>query len=72
MSVERRCVGSVSVEALEIFSQRRDLESCSDLSWGDLLDKLEDLSDFESDARAHVRVVPDVTDVLVSTFICRH
>ena len=36
VSVERRCVGSVSVEALEIFSQRRDLESCSDLSWGDL------------------------------------
>ena len=32
-SVKRRCDGSVSVEAFEIFSQGRDLESCGGLSW---------------------------------------
>ena len=32
----------------------------------DLLEKTGDLSDVEPDTRAHVRVVPDVTDVLVS------
>ena len=32
-TVKRRCVGSVSVEAFEIFSQGGDLESCGDLSW---------------------------------------
>ena len=32
----------------------------------DLLQKAEDLSDYELDARAQVHVVPDVTDVLVS------
>ena len=37
-----------------------------DLSWEDLLEKHEDLSDFEPDSCAHVRVVPVVTDVLVS------
>ena len=43
-----------------------DLESCGDLSWGDLLEKHEDLSDCKPDSCAHVRVVPDVTDVPVS------
>ena len=33
-SVKRRCVGSVSVEAFDIFSQERDMESCGGLSWG--------------------------------------
>ena len=33
---------------------------------GDLLQKAEDLSDYELDSRAQVHVVPDVTDVLVS------
>ena len=33
---------------------------------GDLLEKHEDLSDCEPDSCAHVRVVPYVTDVLVS------
>ena len=32
----------------------------------DLLQKAEDLSDYELDSRAQVHVVPDVTDVLVS------
>ena len=32
----------------------------------DSLEKHEDLSDYESDSCAHVRVVPEVTDVLVS------
>ena len=42
------------------------MESCGDLSWGDPLEKLEDLSDSEPVSFALVRVVPDVTDVLVS------
>ena len=42
---------SVSVEAFEIFSQRRDLESCGGLSGGDLLEKPEDVFDFEPDTR---------------------
>ena len=66
MTVKRRYEGLVSVEAMEIFSQGGDLDSCGDLSWEDLLDKPEDLSDCEPDSCAHVRVVPDVIDVLVS------
>ena len=65
-NVKRRCVGSFSVEVFYIFSQGRDLESCCGLSWRDLLDKPEDLSDRESEAWVVVLVVPDVTDVLVS------
>ena len=65
-SAKRRCVGSFSVEAIDIFSQEGDLESCGGLSWEDLLEKHEDLSNCEPDTRAHVPVVPDVTDVLVS------
>ena len=42
VTVERRCVGFVSLEAFEIFSQGRDLESCGDLSWEDLLEEFED------------------------------
>ena len=38
---------------------------CGGLSWEDLLEKPEDLSDFEPDFRAQVRVVPGVIDVLV-------
>ena len=65
-TVKRRCQGCVSVEAFEIFSQGKDSESCGGLSWEDLLEKPQDFSDFEPDTRAHVRVVPDVTDVPVS------
>ena len=54
------------MEAFEIFSQGEDLESCGDLSWEDLLEKTEDLSDRESEAWADVLVVLEVTDVLVS------
>ena len=42
------------------------MESCGGLSWEDFLEKPDDLSDFEPDTRALVRVVPDVNDVLVS------
>ena len=52
--VKRRRDRLSSVEAFEIFSQGRDLESCGGLSWGDLLEKHEDLSDCEPDSCAHV------------------
>ena len=42
------------------------MESCGDCFLGRLLDNPEDLSDCEPDSCAHVRVVPDVTDVFVS------
>ena len=42
------------------------MESCGGPCWEDLLEKPEDLSDCEPDTGAHVRVVPDVTDVLIS------
>ena len=54
------------MESFATFSQGRDLESCGDLSWEDLLDKSEDLSDRESEAWVVVPVMPDVTDVPVS------
>ena len=38
---------------------------CGDLSWEDLLDKLEDLSDRESEAWVVVFVVLDVADLLL-------
>ena len=63
---KRRCVGFVSVEAFEIFSQGEDLVSCGDISWEDLLEEPEDLSGRELVSGELVRVVPDVTDVLVS------
>ena len=66
VTVKRRCVGSVSEEAFDFFSQGRDLESCGDLSWETFLDKPENLSDRESEAWVDVCVLPDVTDVLVS------
>ena len=67
MTVKRKCDGCVSVDSFEIFSQEGALESCDDLSWVDLLEKREDLSDCEPDSCALVCVVPVVTDVLVST-----
>ena len=42
------------------------MESCGDFSWEDLLDNPEDLADCEPDSCAHVCVVLDETDVLVS------
>ena len=42
VNVKSRCVGPFSVEALDIFSQVGDLESCGGLSWEDLLEKPED------------------------------
>ena len=43
------------------------MENCRDVSWEDFLDNPEDVSDCEPDSCAHVRVVPDVIDVLVSS-----
>ena len=40
----KRCVGFVSAEAFDIFSQGEDLESCRGFSWEDLLEKPDDLS----------------------------
>ena len=53
------------MEAFEIFYQGGDLETCGDLSWGDILEKREDLSGCEPDSCARVRVVLVVTDVPV-------
>ena len=50
-SVKRKCVGSFSVEAFDIFSQGGDLESCGGLSWRDFLEKPEDLSVCEPETR---------------------
>ena len=50
-SVKRSCVGFVSVEAFDIFSQGRDLESCGGLSWKDLLEKREGWSGLEPETR---------------------
>ena len=66
--VQRRSNGLFSVEAFEILSREEDLESCGGLSWEYLVEKLEDLFDFEPDTLALVRVVPDVIDELVSLF----
>ena len=66
VTAKRNCDGCFSVEASEILSQGRDLESCGDLSWEDFLEKPEDLSDRELVSCERVRVVLDVTDVLVS------
>ena len=49
------------MEAFDIFSQGGDLESCG-LSWN-LLERPEDLFDFEPDNEVEVLVVRDVTDV---------
>ena len=43
-TVKRRCEGFVAVEAFDICSQGRDLESCDDFSWEYLLNKTENLS----------------------------
>ena len=64
--VERRCECCFSVEASEIFSQGGDLESCVDFSWCGLLGEPDDLSDREPVSCELVRVVPDVSDVVVS------
>ena len=51
------------MEAFEIFSQERDLDSCGDVSLEDPLEKHKDMSKCELDSCAHVRVVLDVIDV---------
>ena len=54
------------MKAFDIFSQKGDLERCGGLSWEDLLEKPEDLSDCEPETRVVVSVVPDVTGENVS------
>ena len=66
VTVKSKRSGLSSVEALEIFSQGGDVESCGGLSWEGLLEEHDDMSDSEPDSCAQVRVVRDVTDVLVS------
>ena len=63
-TVKRRCEGLVSVEAFEFFAQKRDSESCGDVSWERLVEELEDLSDREPVPCELVRVVLDVSDVI--------
>ena len=53
-------------KAFEIFCQEGDLESCGDTFWEDLLEEPENLSGCELVSGELVRVVLDVTDVLVS------
>ena len=60
-----RCVGSVSAETFDIFSQRENSESCGVVSWG-LLKNPENLSDCEPETRTDVSAVPDVTVVPIS------
>ena len=60
---KRRCEDFVSVEVFEILSQERDVESCGAVSWEDLLEEPDDLSDRELVSCELVRVVPDVIDV---------
>ena len=43
--MKRRCVSSNLAEAFDIFGQGEDLGSCGGVSWCDLLDNLDDLSD---------------------------
>ena len=61
--------GFVPAEAFLFLAKGGELESCGDLSWEDLLDKPEDLSDRVSEAWVVVLVVLDVTDVLVSLLL---
>ena len=58
----KRCVGSVSAETFDIFSQGAYSESCGGFSWGDLLKDPDDLPE----TRTEVPAVPDVTVVPVS------
>ena len=66
VSAKRRCVGLVSSDAFDIFSQGEDLESCGGFSWEDFLEELDDLSDCKSESRAVVSAVLVVSDALVS------
>ena len=54
------------MEAFEIFSQGEIWRVVVVFLGRTFLEKPEDMSDFEPDTRARVRVVPDVTDVPVS------
>ena len=62
MTGKRRCEGFVSVEAFEFLSRRRSGEL-----WRYFLEEPEDLSGREPVSGELVRVVPDVTDVPVSS-----
>ena len=67
VSAKRRFVGYISAEAFDIFSQGEYVESCGGVSWSDLLEKPDDLSDGEPETGTVVSALPVVTDVLVSS-----
>ena len=48
VAVKRRCANHVSAEAVDVFSQGEDSESCGN-SWGDLLGDSSVLSDCGSE-----------------------
>ena len=50
----------------DIFSQGEDLERCGGVSWGDLLENPDDLSDCELETRTDVSAVLDVNVVPAS------
>ena len=58
-SAKRRCVGFISAEASDIFSQGEDLESCGN-SWSDFWDESCGLSDCDSVTWTRLIVVNDV------------
>ena len=69
-TVKRRCVNFNLAGAFDIFCQGEDLESCGGVSWSEVLDNPDVLSDCESESRAVVSAVLVVSDVLVSFFFC--
>ena len=64
VTAQRRCVGSVSVEAFDIFSQGEDLECCGGFSWRDLLEEPDDLSDCDPETRTDVSAVHGTENLL--------
>ena len=63
VSAKRRCVDSASAEALDIFSQGEDWESCGGVRWETVPDGLSDC-----DPETWTCAVLDVIVILVSFF----
>ena len=63
---EKESKTRTKLEFWGFFVKGEDLKSCGSLLWGDHLEKLEDLSDRESEVWVDVLVVFDVIDVLDS------
>ena len=66
VSAKRWCVGSVSVEAFDIFRQKEDSESCDGFSWEGSLEAFGRLSDCDLETWTGLCAVLDVIVVLVS------